>query len=229
MAKVKLSAYINKIEAKYILAREKWEAIQKELVEETDKYNNMDWSRYTWQGRNEVSQAYFEKAAELKKKLEDVREEFKTSVEDIRKDSNKLFDRTYCYKAGDIDPNGMAIIQNGALNNKELMGIANDYRASGNYTMYYMVAAAIKENQAPRDIWKQEDFDAQAYKMEAARRRASREDHELIDTMKELCLYGLRDEENRANGTHNYLHAQTYAEITEMAGDIEAAAPDPWE
>ena len=146
MSKIKLTTYLNKIESKYIKAREDWENLQKELKEEETRYQNIKWINLSSQGKVEEQNAHIKKNREISQRLEQIRKDFEKSVSDIVRDSDKVFNRAYQYTSEDVDMNGVAILQNGNMNDKELIELAKSYRLKGNNTMYFMVAEKLKHD-----------------------------------------------------------------------------------
>lgn len=227
MSKIKATSYLNKIEAKYVNAREKWEKLQKELKEEDIRYQNIKWSNLSNQGRLEEGENHKNKKAEIYNKLAQLRKDFEESVDNIQKDSDKVFNRVFQYTSNDVDMKGVAIIQNSFMSDSELIELAESYRKSGNYTMYFMVSEKLKKDK-PHIKLSESEKEANAYYEKAHRRREIREDHELYEGFKTVCLKALRDEDYLSNGIDNE-HNNFYQNYRECAEGIEAEAPSPWE
>ena len=224
--KMKLSNYLDKVEEKYIKARSEWSSLQKELKAEDDRFNNIKWANLSQQGRFEESENHKKNRREILAKLDKLRADFKKSADDIQTDSDKVFNRMYQFTAGDVDPNGVAILQNGALKDSELMQLAETYRKQGNYTMYFMFADKLKKD---KDHIKMTDSEkrAQAYYENAQKRRDTREDHDVLEAFRDVCLYGLRDEDYLSNGVHNE-HDGFYQKHRGIAEGIETDVSVPW-
>ena len=219
MSKIKLSNYLNKIEAKYVKAREDWEKLQKELKEEDKRYQEINWSLYSLEGRSEEQKKHNSKVKELKKSLENIRKDFLQSVDDIKKDSNRVFDKLFQYTPEDVDMKGVSILQNSSMNEKELMNLAERYRKEGNSTMYFLVSEKLKNS---------DSREAQTYYNESLRTRNLRTDHDLIDGYGSICLKALRDEESLSNGIHR-LHDEFYQKYKEATEEISVDTSSPWE
>lgn len=227
MSKIKLTTYLNKIESKYIKAREDWENLQKELKEEETRYQNIKWINLSPQGKIEEQNAHIKKNREISQRLEQIRKDFDKSASDIVKDSDKVFNRAYQYTSEDVDMNGVAILQNGNMNDKELMELAESYRLKGNNTMYFMVAEKLKHDK-PFEMLSDTEREAEGYWREAHRRRTTREDHECFDGFRDICLKALRDEGYLSNGIHKQ-HDSLYQRYKDFADGVEVEAPSPWE
>lgn len=227
MSKVKLTSYLNRIEAKYIKAREEWEKIQEQLNQEEERFNNIKWMNYSAQGVREEKEKHSACKNKLLMELEKVRSDFSESVEEIKKDSDKLFNRVFQYTASDIDQNGVTILQNSTMSSSELMNFAESYREKGNYTMYFMIAEKMKSDKPDIEMT-EDDKKARAYYEKALARRQTREDHELIEAYKEVCLKMLRDERYLADGIHK-IHDDFYNGYKEEAEKIETETVSPWE
>lgn len=227
MSKIKLTNYLNRVEAKYIKAREDWEKVQKELSQENENFNNINWMNYSNQGRQEESMKHEEKKRELQTKLEKIRTDFIEAVEGIRKDSDKIFNRVFQYTASDVDQNGVSILQNSSMSPSELMEFAESYRQNGNYTMYFMIAEKLKSDKKDHEM-NESERKAKAYYQKAKSRREEREDHELIEGFKEICLKSLRDEDYLSNGVHK-IHSEFYEDYKTETEKIEADSFSPWE
>ena len=124
MSKVKLTSYLNKIESNYIKTREKWEKLQKELKDEETRYNSLDFTSMNDKGMNREFTLHMEKKKDIYKKIEGLRHEFEESVQKVKSDSDKIFNKNYQYTPSNVDQNGIAIIQNVKFGNNELMELA---------------------------------------------------------------------------------------------------------
>lgn len=227
MSKINLSNYLNKIEAKYIKAREDWEEVQKELSQEETRFNNINWSLYSFEGRREEAQKHEEKKNEIIKKLEKIRSEFSEGTETIMRDSDKVFNKVFQYTPEDVDQNGVTILQNSVMKPSELMELAESYRRSGNYTMYFMCAEKLQSDKKDHEMTETERK-AKVYYEEAKRRREIREDHELMEGYKEICLKSLRNEKYLSDGIHK-IHDSFYQKYRGLAEGIETEVSSPWD
>ena len=224
--KIKSTNYLNKIEEKYTKARSEWSDLQKKLKEEDDRYNSIDWAKFSQQGRSEEAEKHKKNRKEILSGFEKVRADFKKAVESIKADSDKIFDRAHKYDVGDVDMKGVTILQSGLLVDSELIELAETYRKQGNYTMYFMVADKLKKD---KDIIQMTDSErkAQAYYQNAKDRKNRRDDHEVYDGFMNVCLCGLRDEDYLSDGIHKE-HDNFYQKYIDMAEGIESDAPSPW-
>ncbi|SCW28249.1 hypothetical protein SAMN05660484_00230 [Eubacterium ruminantium] len=228
MSKVKLTSYLNKIESNYIKTREKWEKLQKELKDEETRYNSLDLTLMNDKGMNKEFTLHMEKKKDIYKKIEGLRHEFEESVQKVKSDSDKIFNKNYQYTPSEIDSNGVTILQNGDLSDRELMELAERYRKSGNYTMYFMATDKMKIDQIPEARLGAKDKEMRAYKNKARERRNSREDHELLNSFGEICLKALRDEDYLSNGIHK-AHDGFYQEYKNYTDNIVSDVASPWE
>lgn len=225
--KIKLTTYLNKVEAKYQNARDEWSGYQRELQEEEKRYNNIEWLYLTPEGKTAEHNKHELKRKEIFKKIDKMRADFLESVNSILEDSDKVFNPVYKYTPDRVDSNGITILQNGDLNYKEIIDLAETYRKSGNMTMYFLCAEKLKSDKALGTMDKSER-EAYSYYTEARRRRETREDHELINNFAEVCLSGLRPEDYLSDGIHKE-HEAFYQNFREKAEEIEAETSSPWD
>ena len=228
MSKVKLTSYLNKIESNYIKTREKWEKLQKELKDEETRYNSLDFTSMNDKGMNREFTLHMEKKKDIYKKIEGLRHEFEESVQKVKSDSDKIFNKNYQYTPSNVDQNGIAIIQNGKLGNKELMELAESYRQSGNNTMYFLVSDKMTVPSETFSRLSAEEQSIYKYYQEAQRRKSTREDHELLDGYASICAKALRDEDYLSNGIHK-AHDGFYQEYKNYTDNIVSDVASPWE
>ena len=226
MSRVKLSNYLNKIEAKYVNARESWEAIQKKVAEENIRFSSINWANYSIQGIAEEKNRHDNTIKELYSKLEDIRKDFEENTSGVMKKSDEVFNRVFKYSPADIDQNGITIINNGSLNNKELIDLAEQYRSSGNYTMYYLIADKISVDAGT--VQTKDDREALGYKEMASYKRKNREDHRILEEYSQICLKALRNEDYLSNGVHR-AHDDFYSSYKMDADEIEARTESPFD
>lgn len=227
MSKIKLTTYLNKIEAKYINAREDWEKLQKELKNEEERYQNIKWINFSFEGRKEEQNRHTEKKNEIFEGMEKIRKDFEKGVGEVIEHSDKVFNRVYQYTSEDVDMKGVAILQNSSMSDKELLNLAESYRSKGNYTMYFMVAEKLKKDK-PFEMLDESEREAQAYWGLANERRSHREDHDCLESFGEVCLKALRNEDYLSNGIHKE-HENFYRDFLECAEGIETEMSSPWE
>ena len=226
MSKIKLTTYLNKIEAKYIKAREEWVSLQKKLKMENDRFENIKWGNLSLDGKTEERNKHEEIKKDIYKKLEKLRNDFSDSVDSIQDDSDKVFNRLYRFTPEDVDEKGVAIIQTANLKSSELIDLAESYRAKGNPTMYFMVAEKLKVDKPTIKMTEQEK-EASAYYTKAQERR-NRDDHQLLQNYKEVCMMALRDEDYLSDGIDK-IHDDFYQGHKEEADLIEVDSVAPWE
>ena len=225
--KIRLTQYLDRVETKYKEARKDWERIQKKLEAEESRYNAIEWIYLTPEGKTAEHNKHESNKLAIYRELEGVRENFSKAIESIIEDSDKVFDKAFRFTPENVDQNGVAILQNGALSIHELMELAEKYRQSGNYTMYFMVAEKLNR-ESPANNNSKEETEGHAYYVKARERRNNREDHELLKGFGEACLYGLRDEKFLADGTHG-IHEESYNRYKEVCEDIVSSVSSPWD
>lgn len=224
---MKLTSYLNKIEAKYVLAREEWESIQRQLKEEEEHFQNTRWTDYSQSGKQSLFAEHQKKKAELLKKLDEVRAKFTDSVKAIETDSDKVFDKTHKFDSGDVDTNGVMILQNSSMSNDELIDFAESYRKKNNYTMYFMIAEKLKQDKKIEQLNDSEKR-AMAYYNESKERRRTRDDHEILEGFRDICLSALRNEDYLSNGIHRN-HEEFYNNFKTASDQITSDIASPWE
>lgn len=220
MAKAKISSAVKKIENKYIKAREQYEKITKEIENLERGFEALDKSLYSSVGMQAEKEKYQKQRKELEAEFSKIRKEFRQEAEIIKKDSDKIFDRKYCYTPQDIDANGLAILDKGNLTASEIMRLGENYKAQGNNTMYFMCADKLKDN---------DDATVRAWRINAKALRDSREDHAILDEFTGVCLKGLRDEINLSNSVHKHLHDDSFRYHVNQGDGITVEVENPWE
>ena len=198
MSKISLTTYIKKIEASYIIAREKYETITAKISAENERYNSIDRNMYNMQGLTQIDELHKEEIKKLEKQIATINDDFETKVSNIKEESDKIFDSKYCYTPKDIDAKGMAILEYGGLTTKEIRKLANDYKKQGNNTMYFMCAECLKDSELPED---------RALYGNALSLRKERPDHNLLDGFVEMCKSGIRTRTTFSNKLENGISA----------------------
>ena len=226
MSRTKLTTYLNKVEAKYIKAREDWEKLQNELKKENERYQNIKWINLSPEGRNEEKNNHEKIKSEIYKKLDTLRTEFSSSVDNIQSDSDKVFNRLYKITPEDVDEKGVAILQTTNLKSNELIDLAESYRTKGNSTMYFMIAEKLKTDKTVSTMSESEKEAFSYY--EKAQERKNRDDHALLQNYKEICLKALRNEDYLSEGIDK-IHDDFYQKYKEEADSIEVEIVTPWE
>lgn len=229
MAKLKLSSYIKRIEAKYVIAREKYEVIAEKIKAEEEAHNSLDRSKYSLQGLQEIQEAHREKIRSLKDDLIAVQNVFGEEANAVIKDSDSMFNRKYCYTPADIDNNGLVILEKGVLNDSDIIKMADDYLNAGNSTMYFLYADTFKDSQDDR---------LYNYYLNAHNMRTNRPDHILLNNMVDMCKAGLRvntyyseniNEGITASNAVNRKHEEWLSNVIKEADTIAVEVSNPWE
>lgn len=219
MSKIKASAYIKKIEAKYCKAREEWEKAVKNLdLLEVEKAN-INRKLYTTEGLNKIDAEYLSKRKEHKAKMIASRERFGEEVTEIKAECMAVFDSKYRYTPSDIDTAGLALLEHGNMSERELAEIATKYKDAGNTTMYFLYAEKLKDSKTPEYY---------GIYVKAVSIRETRPDKELLDAFEYVCDMGLRDDKNLANGVHNRLHDETLERCIKEGEAMEAEYKSPF-
>lgn len=218
MANVKLSNYILKIDECYKLARTNYENILNKISENDTKYRDVDRSIYTPNGLKKIDAEYYENKKILQKELANVTDTFIRDANKVINASNELFDKKYSFVPANIDANGLAILNNANLSEKEVMQLCDDYLKNDNTTMFYMCAEKLKNA---------DDISARTYYNNAHYMRENRPDAVVINAMMELCKKGLRTDATLANGM-NKKHDSFVNAILSDAENIQVAVTDVW-
>lgn len=231
MAKVKLTNYLNKVEAKYILAREKWEKVQALIEAENAKYNN-DLPKLSALGQNERDIEHKELLSGYGSQLEEIRKDFMQEVESIKADSDKVFNNVYQYNPAAVDTKGLAILQNAELSANDLINLADTYKNAGNNTMFFLIADKMKAYQEKatkgQGLVTKTDLKAAAYYTMAQDMRKERPDHNVLDNFAGACMNGLRNEKALSNGVHK-AHIEFYNSNKQDAEKITAESAPVWD
>lgn len=228
--KIKLTTYLDKVEAEYQDALKEWKKLNAKFEEETKRYDEVEWINLSPKGMQAEHIRHEETKKAIFDEMEKLRESFRASVASIIEDSDKVFDAVFRYSPEKVDANGIAILQNGAPSAKEIMELAEKYRLKGNYTMYFLCAeklAGVGEGKDARALDANERK-ARAYWGTAKQMRETRPDHELLEGFQDVCLSGLRSDALLANGVQN-IHDDLYQNRRAMTDEIEAKTQTPWE
>ena len=223
---IRLTSYLDKIEAEYNKSRNEWSTLQKKLQEEEKRFNNIEWINYSLEGKTTERNKHEETKKNIYKEFEALREGFTKAVETIKADSDKIFDRKYQYKTGEIDLKGATLLQTGALKTDEIINIATDYLNSGNYTMYFMCADKLKQSKPLNQLSEAEKRADSFYNN--AQRMKEREDHDILEGFSDVCLKSLRNEDYLSDGIHK-MHNEFYDRYKNSASEIEVKTESPWD
>lgn len=225
--KIKLTTYIDKIEAKYINARKEWEKLQEKITEENNHWNSIKWNELSQLGVTNERARHIEKLESVNIELEALREKFGKSVEAIKEDANKIFDKKYSFTAGTVDQNGVTLLQSGALGSDDIIRIANEYYDQGNYTMYFLCVDKLKNSFSHNNEHDPVEKRASSF-LGMANQRRKREDHEVVEEFEYVCMSGLRNEDYLSEGVHR-LHDDFLAKARAQADKIEVITESPWD
>lgn len=220
-----LSNYVERIEKAYKEHKSVWHDLQNDLNELTKKYNK-DLKKLNQIGVNEATLKYNEKKNEIMYNLAKNRDDFRKDVKDIIKNADKVFNDLFAYNPSKVDGNGLAILHNGGLSPKEIMALAEEYRAQGNVTMYFMYAESLKSNKSV-DRMTVDELKAKAYYERAKRQRTERADHELLEGYETICFASLRDDVMTSEGIDS-IHDTEYKRYLNGANEIVTDIESPW-
>lgn len=225
--KIKLTTYIDRIEAKYINARKEWEKLQEKITEENKHWDSIKWNELSQLGVTNERVRHIEKLESVNIELEALRVKFGKSVEAIKEDANKIFDKKYSFTAGTVDQNGVTLLQSGALGSDDIIRIANEYYNQGNYTMYFLCADKLKNSFSHNNENNPVEKRASSF-LGMANQRRKREDHGVIEGFEYVCMCGLRNEDYLSEGVHK-LHDDFLAKARAQADEIEVVTESPWD
>ena len=142
--RIYLTDYINRMRNAYRQARAGFEVYANALVKEREKWNKEQ--QRGWRNPNERQEAYIKNEQtqrDLKNRLDSVVREAKAEFAEILNEANGVFDRHYRATPEQIDEKGLALINSGALSNRDLMALADEYPE--NYTMRKLLGAKLVE------------------------------------------------------------------------------------
>lgn len=229
MAKANLNHYVKKITAKYLLAKEKYMSIVDQIRRENERYKSVDQDKYSLQGRKELIIEHDAIIRPLRAEMDAIRAQFEYDAREIIKESDKIFNRRYCYTPADIDNNGITILEKGNLSDAEVMQMADNYLQAGNSTMYFLCADKLNAS---------DDANCRTYYSQAIKMRNDREDHKILNSVIGICSAGLRTETTMSrdlddgigaseminNNMENYL-----SNYIKQADAIAVEYANPWE
>ena len=229
MAKAVLSHYVKKIEAKYLLAKEKYMSIVDQINKENERYNNLNKANYSAQGITALRAELEQKTMSLRAEMDAIRAQFEIDAREIVKESDKIFNRRFSYTPADIDNNGITILEKGNLSDTEVMQMADNYLQAGNSTMYFLCAERLKAS---------EDANCRSYYGRANTMRNEREDHKIFDEIINICSAGLRTETTMSHDLKDAIQAGNIIDnnrgaylhdVVTKAESITVEVANPWE
>ena len=222
-----ITSYVNRIEQVFQQSLKAWQKYQDILTENDKKYNETDWTLYTQEGKEKARLDKMAKTEQIYKEIDKVRADFQEKVRAIIKESDALFDPYFEYNPSKVDPNGLAIQQNGGLEIPELINLAESYRTKGNLTMYYMCAEKLKQSKTSERM-NLDELKAKAYYEKAKKDRQTRADHQIYDSFMGFCMASLRDDKMLADGI-TARHDEFYQEHLNASKEVIAKIENPWE
>lgn len=222
-----ITSYVNRIEQVFQQSLKAWKKYQDILTENDKKYNETDWTLYTQEGKEKARLDKMAKTEQIYKEIDKVRADFQDKVKAIIKESDALFDPYFEYNPSKVDPNGLAILQNGGLEIPELINLAESYRTKGNLTMYYMCAEKLKQSKTS-DRMNLDELKAKAYYEKAKKDRQTRADHQIYESFLGFCMASLRDDKILSDGI-TARHDEFYQEHLNASKEVIAKIENPWE
>ena len=190
-----LRDYIDKIERKYINSRADYEGTAKELQALTELHKEYASSPdYSYEGKQKEREKYEVRSRELKNTIESISRDFRDYCNQVYRESDTIFDNKYEMNPDSIDDNFIRYLSLGTITEKKLLEFANRYKADDNITMYRICGEYAEKNlpESP-DIRKMITDTVMS---------SERVDHHILDSYIDICLKGLRDDINLANGIH---------------------------
>lgn len=144
MATVYLKDYLKRISDTYVQSREKIFVLTEQL-----KQLNDNWKKELtrgWANNAQYQQAndkHLKKQRELKKSIQEARDEANKKISDLSNEADKIFSNHYRPHASQVDLQAIELLKSGVLSNRELEFLAEDYK--DNSAMSKILLSYIKE------------------------------------------------------------------------------------
>lgn len=215
-----LRDYIDKIERKYINSRADYEGTAKELQALTELHKEYASSPdYSYEGKQKEREKYEVRSRELKNTIESISRDFRDYCNQVYRESDTIFDNKYEMNPDSIDDNFIRYLSLGTITEKKLLEFANRYKADDNITMYRICGEYAEKNlpESP-DIRKM---------ITDVVMSSERVDHHILDSYIDICLKGLRDDINLANGIHDR-HEELIRPLQNSSDLVTCDVISPW-
>lgn len=215
-----LRDYIDKIERKYINSRADYEGTAKELQALTELHKEYASSPdYSYEGKQKEREKYEVRSRELKNTIESISRDFRDYCNQVYRESDTIFDNKYEMNPDSIDDNFIRYLSLGTITEKKLLEFANRYKADDNITMYRICGEYAEKNlpESP-DIRKMITDTVMS---------SERVDHHILDSYIDICLKGLRDDINLANGIHDR-HEELIRPLQNSSDLVTCDVISPW-
>ena len=142
--RIYLTDYIEKMRTAYKQARAGFEIYADALENEKAKWDKE--VKRGWLNPNDRQEAYNKNQQtqrDLKNRLEQVVKEAKAEFSEILEDANEVFGRHFRATPEQVDEKGLALLNSGAMSDKDLMALADEYPE--NYTMRKLIGKKLVE------------------------------------------------------------------------------------
>lgn len=142
--RIYLTDYINRMRNAYRQARAGFEIYANAIVKEKENWEKEQ--RRGWINPSDRQEAYTKNQQtqrDLKNRLEQVVKEAKSEFAEILNEANSVFERHFRATPEQIDEKGLALLNSGALSDKDLMALADEYPE--NYTMRKLIGKKLIE------------------------------------------------------------------------------------
>ena len=219
MAQYKLTTYIERLESLYKKAREDYNKAIKSLNELEDSHRKkISSGELNAIGVQKEGELYNTKKREYLDSIAAARDTFTTSAAEIRQAVDTLFSNLYRVDPASIDLKAVEILKSGMLTQTELLEMATKYKEQGNLAMYRYCGTFADEKYSPetRSL------------AGAAKMALQRTDLQQIDSFIDMCLKGLRDDVDLADGIDKH-HEEWLQSYLQEAEEITATVDTPWD
>lgn len=219
MAQYKLTTYIERLESLYKKAREDYNKAIKSLNELEDSHRKkISSGELNAVGVQREGELYNTKKREYLDAIAAARDTFTTGAAEIRQAVDTLFRDLYRVDPASIDLKAVEILKSGMLTQTELLEMATNYKEQGNLAMYRYCGTFADEKYSPetRSL------------AGAAKMALQRTDLQQIDSFIDMCLKGLRDDVDLADGIDKH-HEEWLQSYLQEAEEITATVDTPWD
>lgn len=215
-----LRDYIDKIERKYIASRADYDTTAKELQALTDAHNiYISSPDYSYEGKQKEREKYDIKSRDLRDRLDTISREFKDYARQIYSESDAIFNTKYEMNPVNIDDHFIRYLSLGTITENKLLEFANKYKADDNITMYRICGEYAEKNLPESPKLRAMITDVTL--------SSDRVDHHILDSYIDICMKGLRDDINLANGIHER-HESLVKSLQASSDLVTTSLEVPW-
>ena len=209
---MKLTAFINDIDAAYKDARKEYAELNDEIAKLNTKLHDLKFGaegkKYDFNYKNDLIRECEGKIRDLKKLITITRSEFESAADTARDKAIKAFSGKYSISPDKLDLRLVEMLKSGLLTDGELMELSKKYMDTTNCRL-------IGKHLSEKD-----SADLRREGNRLIEQSMQRPDMDTIDALVCGMMLGLRDDPVLANGYHKQAYEQNLATALQQAENI---------